>query len=135
MTSEGIPRFTLTSKGHHGSPNYISPRIAGECGFKEELGSEITATLVLLQEKRECSLYVQDIDHDMSLSESIMLKFESYKPEYQRSDYFREESSMEDSCETQPNRTRYVWCITNLGVSCCHHDPREGAAAHPQTPE
>jgi len=99
MTTEGIARYTLTIKGDHRSPNCISHRIAGECGFNEELGSEITVTLVLLQEKRECSLLVQDIDHDMSLSESIMLKFKSYKPDYQRSDYFREESSMEDSCE------------------------------------
>ncbi|KAH9904469.1 hypothetical protein F4778DRAFT_732579 [Xylariomycetidae sp. FL2044] len=103
LTREGRPRYTMTGKILNGSQNFVSPRVAEECGYSRELGTRVNAVVMLLQEEQQCSLIVKAIDHDMFLTKECMLRFDSYRPDYDTSQYFHEEST-EDISRTRSIR-------------------------------
>ncbi|KAK8011572.1 hypothetical protein PG990_010537 [Apiospora arundinis] len=70
--------------------NYISTKIAGQCGFSNKIGTRIDIKLELCRDQLDCSVYVKDIEQDLLLTEALLVRFFSYKPEYQLDDYFME---------------------------------------------
>ncbi|KAI1342729.1 hypothetical protein F5Y15DRAFT_266417 [Xylariaceae sp. FL0016] len=97
-TADDRPRTALAHKAEDERNNFISVRIAGECGYTREPGSVINVTLTLVGESRECSLHVQDMPEELVLKESLLIQFGSYIPEYSMSDYLNTpEDSMRDS--------------------------------------
>ncbi|KAK8000764.1 hypothetical protein PG990_013364 [Apiospora arundinis] len=98
-------RFVIARKTTTDTQNYISTKIAGQCGFPREPGTRIDIKLELLREQLDCSVHVKDIEQDMLLTEALVVRFSSYKAEYQLDDYFHESTINSSSTVTGLHQT------------------------------
>lgn len=95
------------------SENYISRRIAAECGFIGEPDSRIDAVLKLGQDRRICSLLVREMEPDLVLMEEFVLLFHLYRPGDGMYDHLHQ-SSTGDQSKIKAARFSFVF----MGLSC-----------------
>ncbi|KAK7984476.1 hypothetical protein PG989_011878 [Apiospora arundinis] len=119
MTADKRWRTAIARKTTTGAQNYISTKIANQCGFSREPGIRIDVTLKLLQEQLDCSVYVKDIEPDMLLTEALVVEFSKYQADWQLEDYFNE--STEQSCRSQESAVgRNILRKQELTISLQH---------------
>ncbi|KAK8074446.1 hypothetical protein PG997_009109 [Apiospora hydei] len=102
MTTDRRWRFVIARKTTSGTQNYMSTKIAGQCGFSREPGASIDIKLELLREQLDCSVHVREMEQDMLLTEALVVRFSSYRADYQLDDYFHE--STVTSCRLRAAR-------------------------------
>lgn len=106
MTLDQRWRPIIARKSTTSTQNYISTKTAGQCGFDNAPGTSINLKLQLVREQQDCSVYVRDIvEQDMLLTEALVMKFSSYRPDYQLDDYFEE--AMVTTCESRKSSKYY----------------------------
>ncbi|KAI3327647.1 hypothetical protein HD806DRAFT_329275 [Xylariaceae sp. AK1471] len=86
-TAQGRPRPAIAVKTPPRTQSFINERVVRECGFTAGPDSTIKVTLTLKGISLECSLDVRAMEVDMLLSETLLLDFRSYNPDYVESDY------------------------------------------------
>ncbi|KAK7915254.1 hypothetical protein PG985_012957 [Apiospora marii] len=65
-------RYVIALKTTSGNENYISTKIAEECGFSKRPGAVLDIKLELLGEKHDCSVHVREMEQDMLLTEALV---------------------------------------------------------------
>ncbi|KAK8043319.1 hypothetical protein PG993_005749 [Apiospora rasikravindrae] len=103
--AEERSRYLLTHKTARGTRNYISTKVARQCGFANEPGTRLEIALELLDEQHGCVVFVEDIEYDMHLTETTVLMFGTYKPDYHTEDYFHESTDHSSSTAAAARQT------------------------------
>lgn len=102
MTKDERWRYVTARKTTSGNENYMSTKIAEQCGFSKEPGTLLQIKLELLREQLNCSMQVREVEEDMLLTEALVMKFSSYRPDYQLDDYLRESTVLSSRSHTLP---------------------------------
>lgn len=95
------------------SENYISRRLAADCGFAGEPDSRIEATLKLGQHSHVCSLLVREMDPDLILGEEFVLLFPSYRAGDGIYDHLPQSSTGDQSKTEAPQVHQAIASLTN----------------------